>query len=312
MATGGFAGGVTGALLTGANLGQAFKAGIIGGAIGAASGFLCFASGSVTSEGIKAVIEKTAKHAFSNAWLNGITGGNMKHGFISGGLNSLGNQLIDLKVHKSGGKIIAAAVVGGALDEIGGGKFANGAVTGAYQMMFNEMMHGDGDDDPPKKKASNMEEGPQWTQIGKSEYYILTDNGIIVVAGNSYVEPVIQLGFNVTVAAGHGGTVEVGIAIQGTESRLYVTRGIAVGWDNSIGISMNISTSSNKNFNISSLNGWSGSFNGGALFFDFGLGQNFRSVINSSSVLYSTANMGFSVSFTPAAGTFRYTNTTIY
>src|SRR5690606_29270166 len=57
------------------------------------------------------------------------------------------NQFIDIKVQRSGGKIIAAAVVGGTISEIGGGKFANGAVTGAYQMMFNEMMH------QPKEKA---------------------------------------------------------------------------------------------------------------------------------------------------------------
>jgi len=198
-ATGGFAGGVTGALLTGANLGQAFKAGIIGGAIGAASGFLCFASGSVTSEGIKAVIEKTAKHAFSNAWLNGITGGNMKHGFISGGMNSLGNQLIDIKVHKSGGKIIAAAVVGGTLDEIGGGKFANGAITGAYQMMFNEMMHGDGED--PPKKAANGEDDWQLVGTGLTSDFTATlpigfafESGIFKHEGVEY--SIFTLGFS--------------------------------------------------------------------------------------------------------------------
>ena len=34
-----------------------------------------------------------------------------------------------------------AGVVGGTASEIGGGKFANGAVTGAFVMMYNEMGH---------------------------------------------------------------------------------------------------------------------------------------------------------------------------
>ena len=35
----------------------------------------------------------------------------------------------------------ANAVLSGTVSEIGGGKFANGAVTGAFAMMFNDMMH---------------------------------------------------------------------------------------------------------------------------------------------------------------------------
>ena len=36
---------------------------------------------------------------------------------------------------------IAAAVVGGTASELGGGKFANGAVTGAYTMLFNHLQN---------------------------------------------------------------------------------------------------------------------------------------------------------------------------
>ena len=34
-----------------------------------------------------------------------------------------------------------SAIVGGTASELGGGKFANGAVTGAFVMMYNEMAH---------------------------------------------------------------------------------------------------------------------------------------------------------------------------
>jgi hypothetical protein len=39
------------------------------------------------------------------------------------------------------GQISANAVFCGTIEEIGGGKFANGAVTGAFSIMFNDMMH---------------------------------------------------------------------------------------------------------------------------------------------------------------------------
>jgi ABC-type xylose transport system permease subunit len=39
-----------------------------------------------------------------------------------------------------GDKVILSAVIGGTAEALGGGKFANGAVTGAYVMMFNHLM----------------------------------------------------------------------------------------------------------------------------------------------------------------------------
>ncbi len=50
------------------------------------------------------------------------------------------------------GKIAASAVLGGTVAEIGGGKFANGAITAAYSMMFNDMMHPDNKDKKTTKK----------------------------------------------------------------------------------------------------------------------------------------------------------------
>lgn len=141
-AAGGFAGGFTGAILSGANFWQAFKAGIVGGIIGGASGFLNFASG-FTEAGTKvgAIFERAAKHACTNAWLNGMTGGDIKHGFITGMFSSIGNDFISTKLKSVIPKVASAAALGGTIEEIGGGKFANGAITGAYGMIFNELMH---------------------------------------------------------------------------------------------------------------------------------------------------------------------------
>ena len=38
-------------------------------------------------------------------------------------------------------RVVVNAALGGIVSEIGGGKFASGAMTGAYVMMFNELKH---------------------------------------------------------------------------------------------------------------------------------------------------------------------------
>ena len=60
---------------------------------------------------------------------------------ISGALSSVGNGYIDDGVDNIVLKIASSAVLGGTISKIGGGKFANGAVTGAYSMLFNGLMH---------------------------------------------------------------------------------------------------------------------------------------------------------------------------
>jgi RHS repeat-associated protein len=147
-AAGGFAGGVTGTLLAGGNIGQALKAGVIGGAIGAASGFLNFAAGCTSFSGsVGQILEKAGKHAFVDMWMGGVRaavyGGEMSpiRDMIGGALSSVGNGFIDENMDGMVLKVASSAVLGGTISEIGGGKFANGAVTGAYSMLFNEAMH---------------------------------------------------------------------------------------------------------------------------------------------------------------------------
>ena len=114
---------------------------------GAASGFLNFAAGSTSFTGIGAIVEKAAKHAFVDAWMGGVKnavyGGELSplRDAIGGALSSVGNGFIDSNMNTTALKVASSAVLGGTISEIGGGKFANGAVAGAYSMLFNELAH---------------------------------------------------------------------------------------------------------------------------------------------------------------------------
>ena len=135
-AAGGAAGALTGALLNGANIGQIAKSTFMGAFWGSASGFLNFASGGGT------IWEQLFKHTFSQGWFEGVQGGNMFHGFMMGAVSGAGGYGINKTTSMTKTlKIISASTVSGTIDEIGGGKFANGAVTGAFSFLFNDYMH---------------------------------------------------------------------------------------------------------------------------------------------------------------------------
>ena len=134
---GGAAGALTGALLNGANIGQVAKNTLVGAIIGGASGILNYGSGEGT------FLEKLFKHTFSQGWLEGVQGGDAFHGFMMGAVIGTSGSYISAHADKlSRIEMIAAnAIIGGTVSEIGGGKFANGAITGAFSMMFNDLMH---------------------------------------------------------------------------------------------------------------------------------------------------------------------------
>lgn len=81
------------------------------------------------------------KHTFSQGWLEGVQGGNMLHGFMMGAVSSGGSHLINSVNLSDIEKIMANSILSGTIDEIGGGKFANGAVTGAFSILFNDLSH---------------------------------------------------------------------------------------------------------------------------------------------------------------------------
>jgi hypothetical protein len=86
-------------------------------------------------------------HGTFNGTMRLTQGAKFKHGFLSGFVSSLGGSFMQTygTSMNAGTQIIMSAAIGGNAEALGGGKFANGAVTGAYVMMFNHLMN---DSDP--------------------------------------------------------------------------------------------------------------------------------------------------------------------
>lgn len=80
----------------------------------------------------------------------------MLHGFMMGAVSKAGGADLDVGTDRMGwaGKMAANSIFAGTVDELGGGKFANGAITGAFSYLFNEKVHrvqdkGDSDEPDP-------------------------------------------------------------------------------------------------------------------------------------------------------------------
>ena len=75
--------------------------------------------------------------------MEGIRGGHVEHGMLVGFTSSVGGYYINRYGSQLGtaGKVAANAALSGVVAEIGGGKFASGAMTGAFIMMYNELQH---------------------------------------------------------------------------------------------------------------------------------------------------------------------------
>jgi hypothetical protein len=85
-----------------------------------------------------------AAHGLASGIVQDRMGGSFGAGFLSGSLGSyLGSSGYSKNMSEMIGNTARDAVVGGTISVIGGGKFANGAQTGASRYLFNEgMYHG--------------------------------------------------------------------------------------------------------------------------------------------------------------------------
>lgn len=136
-AIGGASAALSGALLNGANIGQIAKSTFTGGFWGTAGAFLSYGSGDGE------FFERLFKHSFSQAWLEGIQGGNIEHGVMMGLVSDAGGNVLSRYGEDIGdvGRIAINSILSGTISELGGGKFANGAMTGAFAYLFNESKH---------------------------------------------------------------------------------------------------------------------------------------------------------------------------
>ena len=80
---------------------------------------------------------KTIAHGTVGGFIAKASGGSFKHGFLGAGAGQLGAPAIN-SLTSVGARVAAAAVVGGTASKLGGGKFANGAVAGAFARLYGE------------------------------------------------------------------------------------------------------------------------------------------------------------------------------
>jgi uncharacterized protein (TIGR02594 family) len=91
-------------------------------------------------------LEKCTAHGITGGVLNGVSqkleNGSFRDGFLAGFASEAASPLVD-KIPGTGQTAIAertvlSATVGGTAAELGGGKFANGAVTAAFLRLYND------------------------------------------------------------------------------------------------------------------------------------------------------------------------------
>ncbi len=151
----GFGGAFSGTLLAGGSIGDALRAGVIGGAWGALSAGVADKVGGVfaaadPSKGIPA--GSLAGYSELKPFVHGVTqggirsaqGGKFTHGFLAAFSTSSFEGAANYAERQVGSSIAGnavAAVVGGTAEALGGGKFSNGAVTAAFVDIYNRTLH---------------------------------------------------------------------------------------------------------------------------------------------------------------------------
>jgi RHS repeat-associated protein len=146
----GFGSAFASTILSGASLGQALQAAVIGAVIGGISGGIAKGLGDLNRAGqffSWGHGGQTLGHALLGGAVSEIQGGDFESGALVGAINGGFGPAID----KIGGgamdfehvaeRVAVAAVLGGTAAELGGGKFANGAVTAAFLRLYNEELH---------------------------------------------------------------------------------------------------------------------------------------------------------------------------
>jgi RHS repeat-associated protein len=128
---GGFVSGFAGSLLNGGSIGDAFKAGVLGGAIGLATA----GAGQIGNGFLRLAASGVVGGLASEAM-----GGDFRSGFFSGLATAALAPSIGAAAKQNWyAGMIVSAVVGGTASVIGGGKFANGAAFGAFQYVVSNV-----------------------------------------------------------------------------------------------------------------------------------------------------------------------------
>lgn len=157
--------------MSGATFSQALGAGLLGGAIGAAMGAATVGIGGIalpcsgTSQmttgtyNFLNLLVRSTSHGVLNGGMRLVQGGRFEHGLMSGFFSSMGMGGAG-RINNPGpvGYMLIGAAIGSTAETLGGGKFANGAVTGAFIGLLHHAMHGDGlaDDEPTESEGGYL------------------------------------------------------------------------------------------------------------------------------------------------------------
>jgi len=139
------------ALANGVPIGKALKMGLQGALWGAITAGVTWGIGhgiNWAGMGGLADVSRAVTHGMAQGLLGAARGGKFKSGFFGGVFGSIAGSFAS-KAFKGSwlgethqGKLLVAAVAGGTASEIGGGKFGNGAISGAFVYLFNECGNG--------------------------------------------------------------------------------------------------------------------------------------------------------------------------
>ena len=150
------------ALLQGASFGQALRAGFLSGVSAAAFSGIGSGLEAHFSGGFAAGLSpwgfglKVLAHGTVGGITGTLGGGRFGHGFASAGFTALGTSFNNSR-HVGGSgfsplRVAMGAAIGGTASRITGGKFANGAVTGAFSQAFNQ--------EQAEERAAGHTQGP--------------------------------------------------------------------------------------------------------------------------------------------------------
>ncbi len=192
----------------------------------------------ISTEGIQ-LAGSVALHAVAGCVTSVVGGSKCGPGALAAGFSkfatplSFGNELADA---------IKSAVVGGLASKLGGGKFENGAITGAFGYLFNQAMHGARAAGGPGAMAARAEAndalalriekffGGLWDSISYSWTY--RERALLALGIDPASEAAKQFEVHHIVQKGHSGSAiavanlaSVGIGVHDLENLLVLKAG---------------------------------------------------------------------------------------
>ena len=139
VATGALAGAAGGAIMTGTLQGT-LKGAAFGALSAGVANIIGHGNNIFAQIAKKSDIGKAALHGISRAAISKLQNGSGKGGFLGGFASSLlGGVVSGVQNAPTPVKVAMSAIAGGTASVLGGGKFSNGAMSGAFIMMFNEL-----------------------------------------------------------------------------------------------------------------------------------------------------------------------------